>query len=131
MAIELSESQTKALKKQVLQDYESKLAEGLGNPERYFPKLRSAGLLDKYDCEKIRHEVTGKDKVGILVEILDQGRQGRDGKTPYDALIEVLIEEGVHVAVARGLQRTLARAKEDEIRLIGVCLSLCLSICRG
>ena len=122
MARELSESQTKALKKQVLKDYESKLVEGLGDPERYFPKLRSSGLLDRHDCEKIRHEVTGKEKVGVLLEILDQGRQGRDGKAPFDVLTAVLIEEGVHIAVARGLQRALARAKEEEIRLLGMCL---------
>ena len=123
---ELSESQTRSLKKQVLRDYESKLTEGMGNPERYFTKLRSAGLLDRYDCEKIRHEVTSRDKVGVMVGILDQGRQGRDGRSPFDVLMDVLIEEGVHLAVARGLQRALARAKEEELQVaaMGECHGL-------
>ncbi len=104
----------KSLKRQVLKDYRSNLVNGLGNPERYFPLFRSAGILNKYDCEKICHEVTSKDKVGVLMEILDEGRQARDGRTPFDVLVDVLIQEGVHTAVAGGLQRALARAMERD-----------------
>lgn len=115
----LGQSRVKALKKRVLQDQVDALTMDMGSPERYFPQLRSAGLLDKFDCEKIRHEVTGQDKVQKFVDILSEGRQGRDGRSAFDVLVDVLNREGVHSSVARGLQRELARAKEVEIRVMG------------
>lgn len=125
--MELSQAKVKSLKKQVLQDHVDILTTDLGDPDRYFPRLRSAGLLDRHDCEKIRHEVTTKDKVSKFVDILSEGRQGKDGKTTFDVLVDVLKNEGIHASVARGLQRALARAEEEEVRMIGKYVCHCVS----
>lgn len=119
MAEELSETKVKQLKKQVLETHVQALCEDMGNPERYFPQLRSAGVLDKDDCETIRHEVTTRRKVERFVDILCEGRQGRDGTPVFDVLVEVLNREGVHSSVARGMQKSLARAKVEEISSMG------------
>lgn len=101
------------LKKEVLQGQVQLLCDDLGTPERYFPQLRSAGLLDRHDCETIRHLVTTRDKVLKFVDTIDS-RHGRDGRHALDVLADVLNKGRVHTAVARGLQRALARAKEEE-----------------
>ena len=119
--IKLSETKVKQLKKQVLETQVQAFCEDMGNPERYFPQLRSAGVLDKDDCEVIRHEVTTKRKVEKFVDILCEGRQGRDGTPAFDVLVDVLNREGVHSSVARGMQKSLARAKEEEISMMGEC----------
>ena len=102
------------LKKQVLLGQVQLLCDDLGTPERYFPHLRSAGLLDRHDCETIRHVVTTRDKVLKFVDIIEP-RHGKDGRHAFDILVEVLNKEGVHSSVARGLQRALAKAREEEI----------------
>lgn len=117
--MELSDTKVNQLKRQVLETHVQAFCEDMGNPERYFPQLRSAGLLDKEDCETVRHEVTTRRKVEKFVDILCEGRQGRDETPAFDVLVEVLNREGVHSSVARGMQRSLARAKQEEISLMG------------
>ena len=114
----IKESRVKELKKEVLLDYVEGFTNDMGSPERYFPQLRSAGLLDRFDCEKICHEVTTADKVQRFVDIIVEGRQGRDGRPVFDVLVDILNKEGIHSSVARGLQRALAKAKDEEIRRI-------------
>ena len=125
----LTNSQLKALKKQVLKDQVQMLSDDMGSPERYFPELRSAGLLDKTDCERIKSLVTTKEKVLEFVDVLSEGRQGRDGSPPFDVLVEVLNRGEMHSEVARGLQRALEKAKEEEIRQIGKFILDCS--CKG
>lgn len=114
----LTQSKVKELKKHVLLDQVVTLSEDLGSPERYFPQLRSAHLLDRFDCEKIRHEVTTQGKVEKFVDIITEGRD-RDGEAPFDVFVDILNKEGVHSSVARGLQKALAKAKEEERRKKG------------
>lgn len=110
------DAKLKLLKKQVLLDQVELLSDDMGSPERYFPQLRSAGLLDRYDCETIRHLVTTRDKVLKFVDMITEARQGREKRPSFDVLVEILNKEGVHASVARGLQRALAKAKDEELR---------------
>lgn len=110
------DAKLKLLKKQVLLDQVELLSDDMGSPERYFPQFRSAGLLDRNDCETIRHLVTTRDKVLKFVDILTEGRQGRDKRPAFDVLVGILNREGVHASVARELQKALAKAKEEELR---------------
>ena len=121
----LTSSEVKKLKKDVLQDHVATLSNDMGSPERYFPQFRSARLLDRFDCEKIRHKVTTQDKVQEFVDIISEGRE-RDGETPFDMLVDILNKEGVHSSVARGLQKALAKAKEEEKQKKGLCVCVCV-----
>lgn len=117
---ELTDAKVRELKKQAILDQVELLSNDLGNPERYFPQLRSAGLLDRFDCETIRHQVTGREKVVKFVDIITEGRGGEDATPPFDLFVDILNQEGVHTSVARGLQRALARAKQRAVREISM-----------
>ena len=103
------------LKQRVLKDSVMELSQNLGDPRRYFPRLRTAGLLDQSDCETIDHEVTTRDKVVKFVDIISEGRQGRHGEPAFDVFVEALINERVHLFIAKKLQGALSKAlKEGE-----------------
>ena len=108
----------KELKKQVLEDQVHDLSENLGDPKRYFPALRAKGVLNRDDCEIILHEVTKRAKAAKMVDLLCEGRQGRDGSSVFDVLVEVLNREGVHTSLARNLQKALEKVLQEEEALL-------------
>ena len=109
----------KKLKDEVLESQIEFLCEELGDPGRYFPQLRSKGILDSSDCELIRSKVTVKEKVQELIEFV-KGRQSNKGEHSFDVLVDALKKQRVQAHVARGLQKALAEAKEESS---GICLS--------
>ena len=98
-----------SLKRQVLTEELEMLVYNFA-PQRYVPALQSRGILDRHDRETISNEVTTEDKVMKFVDILCEGRQGRDGTPAFDVLVEELVREGVHTYAARQLQIALERA---------------------
>ena len=92
------------------------------SPQRYFPAFQTKGILDRDDREIISNEVTTTAKVGKFVDILCEGRQGRDGTHAFDVLVEELVREGVHTYAARQLQKALERAVQEEGRLAGIMI---------
>lgn len=112
------------LKREVLEEQLETLCL-IGDPSRYFPKLRSVRVLSREDCELIRHEVTSKDKVLKFVDLLLEGRQGKYGRHAFDVLVDVLIHLSVHASVARQLQMALAKKREEldlEIESLSECV---------
>ena len=110
----LTEERIKELKKQALEDQVHDLSENLGDPKRYFPALRAKGVLNRDDCEIILNEVTKRSKVTKMVDLLCEGRQGKDGSSVFDVLVEVLNREGVHTSLARKLQKALEKIIQEE-----------------
>jgi hypothetical protein len=106
------------LKQQVLMDKIMELSDNLGDPKRYFPSLRSAGLLDQSDCETIVHEVTTRDKVSKFLDII-YGRKGKNGKPAFDVLVNALVSNRVHLSIARMLQAALEKAVQEELMIAG------------
>ena len=104
----------KALKRQVLQEKLNMLVDNF-TPQRYLPVLQFRGLLDKQDCETICHEVTNRGKVMKLVEFLPF-REGLDGSSGFDMLVEVIKKEGFQAHAAEQLQEALERAVKKRKR---------------
>lgn len=98
----------------------SYLCEELGDPGRYFPYLRSKGVLDNGDCEMIRAEVTSQAKTEKFVEMISKGRQSGRGEHPFDVLVDALKKQRVQAHIARQLQKALAKLKSDKEREKGM-----------
>ena len=111
---EMSESRLKKLKKEVLEKCLEPLREGLEDVDRLLFKLRARGVIDKSDQELIiRSEFTTFGRVQKMVDILKM-RAGKEGEASLDILIDAL-NESMYSELARKLQRTLARAKAEEL----------------
>lgn len=102
----------KVLKDEVLESQVEFLCEELGDPGRYFPQLRSKGILNATDCQVIRSKVTFKEKIEELVALV-KGRESNKGEHSFDILVDALKKQRVQAHIARGLQKALAKAKED------------------
>lgn len=112
----ISQKKLKELKNLALEDQIKAMCDNLGDPRYYYPQLRSKGILSKEDCQLINHEVTEANKVMKFVDLLT-GRVARDGSTAFDVLVEVLKSEGRHTDLARGLQRSLEKLRQEEAGL--------------
>ena len=102
------------MKSQVLTGQMNYLCEELGDPGRYFPYLRSKGILDNEDCQRIRSEITSQAKTESFVETISRGRQSGRGEHPFDVLVDALKKQRVQAHIARQLQKALARIKSDK-----------------
>ena len=102
------------MKSQVLTGQMNYLCEELGDPGRYFPYLRSKGVLDNEDCQRIRSEITSQAKTESFVETISRGRQSGRGEHPFDVLVDALKKQRVQAHIARQLQKALARIKSDK-----------------
>ena len=111
----LDEGQLKALKKEVLYGQIHYLSEELGDPGRYFPFLKSKGVLDSEDCDRIRAKESGRTKVEEFVERLHK-RQSSRGDPAFDVLVDALKKQKVQAHIARALQRAFAKRKAEEER---------------
>ena len=100
------------LKDKVLEKQIEFLCEELGDPGRYFPQLKSKGILNVSDCELIRSRVTCREKIQELVGLV-KGRRSNKGEHSFDILVDALKKQRVQAHIARGLQKALAKAKED------------------
>jgi len=90
------------------------LCEELGDPGRYFPYLRSKGMLDPQDCQTIRSKAAFKDQVQELIEIL-KARESNKGEHAFDVLVDALKKQRVQAHIGRTLQKALAKVKEDVV----------------
>lgn len=111
----LSEDQLKSLKAKVLAEQVHYLSEELGDPGRYFPFLKSKGLLDTEDCDRIRAKETSKERVDTFVELVHK-RESSRGEPAFDVLVDALKRQKVQAHIARVLQRAFARRKGEEER---------------
>lgn len=59
----LTQKEMNELKSEVLQERMDYLCNQLGDPRRYFPALRSKGVLTYDDCERVKSKVTSTEKV--------------------------------------------------------------------
>lgn len=120
MSSKLSDTELRELKRKVLELHVPVLARDLGKPSRYYPQLQGEGVIGKTEREEIDHKVTTQAKVQQLVDFLSEGgRRGKNGRSAFDVLVDVLEREGVHVSVARGLQKALAKAVEENLQIKG------------
>lgn len=125
------EANMKELKDEVLESQIEFLGEELGDPGRYFPQLRSKGILDVSDCELIRSKVTLMEKIQALIGLV-KGRQSNKGDHSFDILVDALKKQRVQAHIARGLQKALAKAKEDLSGNCNYCMMpcwICLRCC--
>ena len=116
------------MKQFVLEDQMAFLCEELGDPGRYFPYLRSKRMLDSSDCQSIRSQVTFKEQVQSLMDLL-KSRQSSKGESAFDVLVDALKKQRVQAHIARALQRALAKAKEEGVVYNGKLLWLSLWLC--
>lgn len=119
----LDEGQLKTLKEEVLYGQIHYLSEELGDPGRYFPFLKSKGVLDNEDCDRIRAKDTSRTKVEEFVERLYK-RQSSRGDPAFDVLVDALKKQKVQAHIARALQRAFAKRKTEEERRKGELISL-------
>ena len=66
-ATKLTEKEMNELKSEVLRERIDYLCEELGDPGRYYPALRSKGVLTLDDCERVKSKVTSREKVSESV----------------------------------------------------------------
>ena len=107
-----AEQKVKDLKNRVLEEQMGFLCEELGDPGRYFPHLRSKGVLDSMDCQSIRSKVTFQDKIQELVSVL-KVRESNKGEHSFDVLVEAFKKQRVQAHIARCLQKALAKARKE------------------
>ena len=116
MSSTLSKARLKELQSDVLQSQALSLTENIGDPVRYFPALISSGVLPLHDRQIIQSKVTSTEKILKLVDFLCEGREGRDGITGFEALVDALKKGGVHSSAAKGLEDALKKAIEEAVK---------------
>lgn len=121
------EKKITSLKKRVLDGQIGFLCEELGDPGRYFPYLRSKGVLNPSDCQSIRSRTNYREQVQHLIEIL-KGRVSTKGEQAFDILVDALKRQRVQAHIARTLQKALARAKEESFTPNGMFIKWCLNV---
>ena len=112
MAAKLSDDELRKIKRKVLAEQRDYLTVELGDPSRYLPFLRSRGVLEQSDCERIRAPVTSQDKVEELLTVLETKTNPRD-RDAFDVFVEALRDKKVQVHIARTLNRSFVKAKKD------------------
>ena len=114
----MSERRLRDIKTQVLEQEMNFLCEELGDPGRYFPHLRSKGLLDDSDCQNIRSKVTARDKTQEMIEIVKK-RVSTKEEHSFDVLVDAFKKQRVQAHIARGLQKAFSKAKVEAFRYEG------------
>ena len=121
--VRLGEDQLKGLKAKVLAEQVGYLSEELGDPGRYFPFLKSKGILDTDDCDRIRAKETSRERVEKFVDLVHK-RESSRGDPAFDVLVDALKRQKVQAHIARVLQRAFARKKGEEERIKGESLTV-------
>ena len=114
MATMFSKDEMRRLKRRVLLEKCDYLVTELGDAVRYLPFLRSKGVVDQSDCERIRAQETCQAKVMMLVDVLESNTysaRARD-RDAFDVFVEALREKKVQVHIARELNRSFVKAKK-------------------
>lgn len=113
--MKLTDGELQKVKQEVLKEQEAYLCEELGDPGRYFPFLRSKGVLAQQDCESIRNQPTTDLRVGVFVKALVTLR-GNSGVSAFDVFVEALKKQKVQAHIARSLLKAFARKKGEKER---------------
>lgn len=103
------EDKIKAIKLDVLEKQRYYLGKSLGDPSRYYPFLRSKGIIDANSVQRINAKVTNADKVELLIDELLNYKEGRCQEHPLDILVDGIYREGVQNHIARVLLKTFLK----------------------